>query len=120
MAKFEIKGNADEIVKVLDEFVKEVEEEWDNQVRDAKRKMQGKLSILPAKVNLDFPPIALNHMKQDENTVIMFSNLGGGGKGVSGKMFNMIYKPARKKMVKNLAGYLGAKGIEAEVKILKG
>jgi len=119
MAKFEIKGNADKIIKVLDDFVKEVEKEWDSQVEWAKKKMKGKLSALPVKMNLDIPPLILTHMKKDENTVIMFSNIGGTGKGISSKFVNIIYKPAKKKMVKNLEGYLKANGLDVKVRLLK-
>ena len=81
--------------------------------------MKGKLSALPVAVNLDIPPLVLTYAKEDKNTVIMFSNVGGTGKGVSGRLLNMIYKPAKKKMVKNLHGYLSAKGLDVEVKLLK-
>jgi len=119
MAKFEIKGNVEEIIPVLDKFVREVEKDWDNQVTFAKKKMKSKLSALPVSTNLDIPPISLAYVKDDDNTVILFSNIGGTGKGISGRLMNMIYKPAKKNMVKNLKGYLGAKGLDVEVKMVK-
>jgi hypothetical protein len=117
--KFIIKGNADEIYKNLEEFIEEAEKQWESETKRVVKQLKPKLAVLPVQPNFDFPPLSLAQTKVDDNTIYLFSNLGGDNKGVTGKLFNMIYKPAKKKMVKNLQGFLESRGLQVKVTIEK-
>jgi hypothetical protein len=121
--KFEItcKGNTtlEDIDKELIVFEEEVEKEWETQIENTKQKLKGKLSMLPVPINLDFTQIILSHVKKDDKTMIMTTNVGGSGETKFGRLQKMIFKGANKKMVKNLTGFLNAKGLDVEVSISK-
>jgi hypothetical protein len=114
--QFEIKakGNTtlEDIDKELIVFEEEVEKEWESQTEAAKQKLKGKLSILPVPINLDFMPIILSHVKKDNKTMIMTTNVGGDSKS---RFQKIIFRKANKKMVENLTGFLNAKGLDVEV-----
>jgi hypothetical protein len=113
--KFIIKGDAEKIYENLEEFITEAEKQWESETKRVLKKLKPKLSVLPVKPNLDFPPLTLAETLVDENTVYLFSNLGGNSEGVTGKLFQTLYKPAKKKMLKNLKGFLESRGLEVDI-----
>ena len=121
--KFDIKCKGKTTVEDIDiellVFEEEAEGEWETQTEIAKQKMKGKLSLLPVPVNLDFPPLILIHQKKDDETVELTTNMGGDSKTKLGKIQKLIFAGANKKMVKNLTGFLNAKGLDVEVSISK-
>lgn len=109
------KTTLEDIDRELIVFEEEVEKEWETQIEKAKQQIKGKLSLLPVPINLEFTQIILSHVKKNDKTIIMTTNVGG-GKGKIGRLQKMIFKGANKKMVKNLTGFLNAKGLDVDVK----
>lgn len=119
--KFEIKCKGDTTVDNIDKelmiFEEEAEDEWEKQTEIAKQKMKGKLSMLPVPINLEFPPLVLSHVKQDDKTIFMFTSVGGDSKTKLGKLQKLIFRGANKKTVKNLTAFLNSRGLDVDVSI---
>ena len=117
--KYEIKGDAEKIVKVLPPFIKEVEEEYEKVTTEAQRKLNSVLKRTPIpNAGVVFPILTFSFYKEDNNTVILMNTFPAEPKG---KILKGLLKPITyklKRSTKDLEEFFKSEGIEAKVKYI--
>jgi hypothetical protein len=97
---FIIKGDTDKIKKFLDEFVRETKAEYEK---------QGASNALRT-IGVWLPPFDMGYIDEGES-IKLWDTIN------FPKPMGFLFGRVKKKMEKNLRGYLEAKGLKVEVKI---
>jgi hypothetical protein len=116
MVTFKLTGDAEKIVKELEIFIEECHKEYDKQKVVTKKKLQG-FKAFPIPADFELPEIILTYEKKDDNTVIFNSLSGMENVKIASVMGKIMFRGMRKKMEKNLKGYLNARGLDVKVSI---
>lgn len=102
--KFEIKGDKKKIIPIIKKFVEETREEFKIQMEKAKR--------IPMPFGIGVPDLPFEVGWLEDGDSIVIWNTAPMPERI---LKSFIGKRIKKKMKKNLEGYLKAKGLEVEV-----